>query len=172
LCDYAGDYLPAFKAKLAEARIDNPHEAILESILLYDITRLQAAVQPSTPSWIARQLYEDAKVKPGQTTCCVIQEELHISLNGPWSQSRPCLTSGVDGASHRPIVLKMLPTHEFHLRQAANAEEAAITKLQLKQRGAENGLVPAEIVTVRVPASESKTVGTGPGQRCAVKMPW
>jgi hypothetical protein len=51
---------------------------------------------------------------------------------GPWLESHTNIISGVDLATGKPVVVKLLLVHEHMLKQAAAAQERAVTDLHLE----------------------------------------
>ena len=98
------------------------------------------------------QVYEDAKLLLGRSlhkdgglaswlkvhfltgtdTKIAIQADTGVSINGPISKDNPWILSATD-PNGRLLAVKILPTNESALRNAANAEEEAVKTLGLNK---------------------------------------
>uniref|UniRef100_A0A7S0RS10 Protein kinase domain-containing protein n=1 Tax=Chlamydomonas leiostraca TaxID=1034604 RepID=A0A7S0RS10_9CHLO len=161
----------AFKKKLAEHNINRPHERTMSRLVVCFSRQLEFAAAADAPSDAAVDLYKLAEKMPGSTTRSTINQQLGLILNGPWQEGHLNLITGIDSANGgRPVVLKLLYTHEEHLQLAAAAEVHAAQVLGLGQPSVP--LVPSEVVTVNVHPEGTASLGTGVGQRTALKMGW
>jgi len=156
-----------FKAKLGECSISRPDPKAMERLVVHFSRQLELAAGNDVDPEVALTLYKNAQAMPGSTTRSVLCDDLGITLNGPWLGNHPHLIMGVEKGG-RPIVLKMLRTHEAYYRRAAEAELHAVTTLGLHNPSAP--FVRTEMVRVQVHASDQATLGVGAGERIALKM--
>ncbi len=153
-----------FVALLKAAGIHRPDEEVLASIVKRCSYSMLAAASTGSAS-VCRDLYEAVRDSPSTTTRGIIEQQEHISLNGPFSGQMNTLT-GVDLLSGELILLKLLVLPES-AQSTTHAELCQAVQLEAKTSEALTkanipGIVKSEVVTVEVENSQGLKAGRGP----------
>lgn len=146
------------------AGVDRPDQEVLASIVNRCSYRMLAAASTGNAN-LCRELYEQIKDLPSTTTRGLIEQQEHISLNGPMFDKMNIL-SGVDLDNGNLILLKLLvlPTVDQsttfdELYQAVQLE--ATTSEELTNADIP-GIVKTEVVTVNVQNNQGLNTSKGP----------
>ena len=122
----------------------------MSRLVRYYPQQMLMMAQPAASSDDARLLYKQALAQPGSQTALQMLVDLHIAVNGPWQSSHPQLVTAVDLESSDLLVLKLLPPSSQQQKQAAKAEQSAISTLQLGNLNPDSALVKCSLVTIPV----------------------
>ena len=120
-------------------------------------------------------VYLDYKNLPKSFTCGVVQDQLHIHVNGPsLGDSKPFILSAVDETG-KQLMVKLLridadSTASVLARQEElSMEIRACNMLNLERDNA--GFIKAELMEVNIPTIHAAHAGVAPGRIQAIIMP-
>jgi serine/threonine protein kinase len=167
---YAGGRERGFVDLLKDAGIHRPDQEVLASIVNRCSYRMLAAASTGNAT-LCYELYQEMKQLPSTTTRGMIEQQEHISLNGPMFDQLNIL-SGVDLHNGDLILVKLLilpirdqSTAIAELYEAVQLE-AEISKILTAAEIP--GIVKSEVVTVHI--HDNMDLNTSKGPITALKM--
>lgn len=143
--------MQVFKNLLLDGKISRPDEGVLEKISAFHHSELLAYIDSKDRALF---FYQRMKELPSTSTKNIVREQTGVEVNGPISEDKPKLLSGVS-AEGVPIVLKLLfPGTDDPRSLATRNQEIEIEKqtcIDLKL-GEETvvALVPSKVVELHV----------------------
>lgn len=160
----------SFVDLLKAAGIHRPDQAVLASIVNRCSYRMLAAASTGNAT-LCCELYEEMKQLPSTTTRGMIEQQEHISLNGPMFDQLNIL-SGVDLVNSDLILVKLLI---LPIRDQSTTTEELYEAVQLEAETSRiltmaeiPGIVKSEIVTVNI--HDNLGLNTSKGPITALKM--
>ncbi len=155
---------------LKRTGIDRPDQEVLASMVNRCSYRMLAAASTGNAT-LCRELYEEIKHLPSTTTRGVIEQQEHISLNGPMFDKLNIL-SGVDLDNGDLILVKLLilPTSDQSTRpeELYQAVQLEANTSEILTNADITGIVKTEVVTVNI--QDNQDLNTRKGPITALKM--
>lgn len=160
-----------FVGQLLKCAINKPDADVISIITRRFPQQFQSALSSGIPQ-ACLDLYNVAKSLPTSFTRGVIQQQLHISINGPMSLAQPNILAGVDLRAQKHILVKLLqiPITSFS-SQFSERKEAVLVETEACRsifNAGIDGLVSCEIIEVKVVHTQQLDVHVG--NWAAIKM--